>query len=70
MPRRTVRQHELDELHEQQERERARELAVVRKRLAQALANAQGFERLRAITDEEWEEAMTAGEQPEVGGGA
>lgn len=65
----TARERELAELHEQQERERARELAVVRRRLAPVLANVQGFERLRAITDEEWEDAVTAGE-PEVEGAA
>lgn len=56
------RQRELDALHEQHERERARALALARRRLALALANDAGFERLRAITDEEWAEAVEEGE--------
>lgn len=71
----SAREQELAKLHEQQERERARELVAVRKRLAPVFVNEAGQARLRAITDEEWEAAVQAGEpeqgvSPEVGGAA
>jgi len=53
---------ELVRLAEVQRRDRARQLQAMQERLAVALSNEVGFNRLRAITDEEWEAAVLAGE--------
>jgi hypothetical protein len=54
---------DLDALHEELDRQRQRFERQVRRRLAQALANDAGYARLRAITDEEWQEAQEEGEE-------
>ena len=56
----------LDRLAVQQERERRRQQLAMQERLGVVLANRFGFERLLAITDEEWQAATLAGESVEV----
>lgn len=56
---------DLDDLHDELDRERARFEQQVRRRLAVVLSNEVGLARLRAITDEEWAEAVLAGEPAE-----
>jgi len=64
MPRQTARQRELAELDEEEAREIAREDRAARQRLSAALRNAAGIERLRAISDEEWEAALLEDGEP------
>jgi hypothetical protein len=63
--KRTARQRELDELDKEEAREIAREDRASLQRLSLALRNAAGIERIRAISDEEWEAAVQAGEPVE-----
>ncbi len=58
-------ERELEKMDEVQERHRARMRAQFRQRLRTVLSNEAGFARLRAITDEEWEAAVQAGEPVE-----
>jgi len=68
MPRQSARDRELAELTEQQARAWKRWLAQSRQRISASLSNEAGFARLRAISDEEWEAAVQAGEPEETEG--
>lgn len=54
----TQRDRELEDLDEQDERERVRLLSQTRQDIAAVIANPEGLARLKSITDEEWEEAV------------
>ena len=70
MPRQTARQREIDRIAEQEAREIAREDRASLQRLSAALRNTAGWERIRAISDEEWQAAVLAGELEEETEGA
>ena len=61
MPRRTKREKELDALHERLDRQRRAMARKTARETAALLTNPDGLARLRAISDEEWQEAEAKG---------